>query len=55
MKIIEVTTPTPEQQRIKAMQAQVKRAQEAVRAERARQKIKKAQTTLINQSGLQGP
>jgi hypothetical protein len=39
MKITEVTTPTPEQQRIKAMQAQVKRAQEAVRAERARQKI----------------
>ena len=29
MKITEVTTPTPEQQRIKAMQAQVKRAQEA--------------------------
>ena len=37
MKITEVTTPTPEQQRIKAMQAQVKRAQEAVKAERARQ------------------
>ncbi len=43
MKITEVTTPTPEQQRIKAMQAQVKRAQEAVRAERARQKIKAGQ------------
>jgi hypothetical protein len=45
MKVIEVTTPTPEQQRIKAMQAQVKRAQDAVKAERARQKIKNAQTT----------
>lgn len=42
MRIAEVTalkSPTPEQQRIKAMQAQVKRAQEAVKAERARQKI----------------
>jgi hypothetical protein len=46
MKITEVTTPTPEQQRIKAMQAQVKRAQEAVRAERARQKIKAGQQEL---------
>jgi hypothetical protein len=46
MKITEVTTPTPEQQRIKAMQAQVKRAQEAVRAERARQKIKAGQQQL---------
>jgi len=43
MKITEVTTPTPEQQRIKAMQAQVKRAQDAVRAERARQRIKAGQ------------
>ena len=46
MKITEVTTPTPEQQRIKAMQAQVKRAQEAVRAERARQKIAAGQKQL---------
>jgi hypothetical protein len=49
MKITEVTTlkpPTPEQQRIKGMQAQVKRAQEAVRAERARQKIKAGQIAL---------
>ena len=46
MKITEVTTPTPEQQRIKAMQAQVKRAQEAVQAERARQKIKAGQQQL---------
>ena len=47
MKITEVTTPTPEQARIKAMQAQVKRAQEAVRAERARQQIAKAQKSLL--------
>jgi len=46
MKIAEVTSPTPEQQRIKSMQAQVKRAQEAVRAERARQKIKAGQQQL---------
>jgi hypothetical protein len=46
MKIVEVTAPTPEQQRIKAMQAQVKRSQEAVRAERARQKIKAGQSQL---------
>ena len=46
MKIVEVTAPSPEQQRIKAMQAQVKRAQEAVRAERARQKIKAGQQQL---------
>ena len=43
MKVTEVTTPTPEQQRIRAMQAQVKRAQEAVMAERDRQKIHRAQ------------
>ena len=46
MKITEITAPkppTPEQQRIKAMQAQVKRAQEAVKAERARQKIASGQ------------
>jgi hypothetical protein len=46
MKITEVIAQTPEQQRIKAMQAQVKRAQEAVRAERARQKIKAGQQQL---------
>ena len=50
MKITEVTTPTPEQQRIKAMQAQVKRAQEAVKAERARQKIKAGQSQLAKAS-----
>ena len=50
MKIVEVTSIkplTPEQQRIKAMQAQVKRAQEAVKAERARQKIKTGQAELV--------
>lgn len=48
MKIIEVTNKplTPEQARIKAMQAQVKRAQEAVKAERARQKIGSGQQQL---------
>ena len=49
MKITEVTAskpPTPEQARIRAMQAQVKRAQEAVRAERARQKIATGQKQL---------
>jgi hypothetical protein len=46
MKITEVTTPSPEQQRIKTMQAQVKRAQEAVKAERARQKIAAGQKQL---------
>ena len=49
MKIREVAVnkpPTPEQQRIKAMQAQVKRAQEAVKAERARQKIRAGQAAL---------
>lgn len=49
MKISEVTAqkpPTPEKQRIKAMQAQVKRAQAAVKAERARQKIAAGQKTL---------
>ena len=50
MKITEVTTPTPEQQRIKAMQAQVKRSQEAVKAERARQKIKAGQSQLAKAS-----
>ena len=39
---------TPEQSRIKAMQAQVKRAQEAVKAERARQKIRQGQKQLAS-------
>ena len=45
-EIASLKPPTPEQQRIKAMQAQVKRAQEAVRAERARQKIKAGQKAM---------
>lgn len=49
MRIKEVAAnkpPTPEQQRIKAMQAQVKRAQQAVKAEKARQALAKAQKPL---------
>jgi hypothetical protein len=37
---------TPEQTRIRALKDQAKRAQAAVKAERARQKIQAAQTTL---------
>ncbi len=44
---ITVTKPaTPEQQRIKALQAQAKRAQQAVKVERARQKIAAGQKQL---------
>ena len=39
---------TPDQQRIKSMQARVKQSQEAVKAERARQKIKSGQNQLID-------
>jgi len=49
MVIREITTIrplTPDQQRIKAMQAQAKRSQDAVKAERARQKIKAGQNQL---------
>ncbi|BEI43604.1 MULTISPECIES: hypothetical protein [unclassified Polynucleobacter] len=49
MIIREITAakpPTPEQQRIKALQAQAKRAQQAVKAERARQKIAAGQRSL---------
>jgi len=38
---------TPDQQRIKSMQARVKQDQEAVKAERARQKIKSGQLALL--------
>jgi hypothetical protein len=38
---------TPDQQRIKSMQAKVKQDQQAVKAERARQKIAAAQQELI--------
>ena len=37
---------TPDQARIKSMQDQVKRSQQAVKAERARQKIKSGQQQL---------
>jgi hypothetical protein len=49
MVIREITASkplTPDQQRIKALQAQAKRAREAVKAERARQKIKAGQQQL---------
>lgn len=48
MKIIEVTSKplTPEQARIKSLQDQARRAREAVKAERARQQIKKGQNQL---------
>jgi hypothetical protein len=50
MKICEVTKGplTPEQARIKSLQDQTKRAREALKAERARQKIKKAQNQLAS-------
>jgi hypothetical protein len=38
---------TPDQQRIKSMQARVKQDQEAIKAERARQKIKSGQLALL--------
>jgi hypothetical protein len=37
---------TPEKARIKSMQAQVKRTQQAIKAEKARQKIKAGQELL---------
>ena len=48
MKIKEVTNKslTPQQARIKSLQAQAKRAREAVKAERARQKIRQGQNQL---------
>jgi hypothetical protein len=49
MVIREITTIkplTPDQQRIKSMKDRVKRDQEAVKAERARQKIAAAQREL---------
>lgn len=48
MKIKEVTTKplTPQQARIKSLQDQAKRARDAVKAERARQKIRQGQNQL---------
>lgn len=49
MKVKEVTTIkplTPEQARVKALQAQSDRAKDAVKAEKARQKIKAGKADL---------
>ena len=49
MKIVEIApkkTLTPDQARIKSLQDQVRRAREAVKAERARQKIRSGQQQL---------
>lgn len=48
MRVYEVTKGplTPEQARIKSLQDQSKRARDAIKAERARQKIKAAQDQL---------
>ncbi len=43
---------TPDQARIKSMKDQVKRSQQAVKAERARQKIKAGQQQLAKASSL---
>jgi hypothetical protein len=53
MKIHEITTKpkaplTPDQARIAALKAQAKRSQDAVKAERARQKVKAGQQTLAS-------
>lgn len=51
MRIYEINTIkplTPDQARIKSMKDQVKRSQQAVKAERARQKIKAGQKQLAN-------
>ncbi|MCX7215931.1 MAG: hypothetical protein NTZ96_06310 [Burkholderiales bacterium] len=51
----EITQPkpamTPDQARIEALKAQVKRSQDAVKAERARQKVKAGQQSL-NDAGF---
>ncbi len=39
---------TPDQARVKSMQDQVKRTQQAIKAEKARQKIKAGQRELTN-------
>ncbi|MFM1757078.1 MAG: hypothetical protein RL621_2067 [Bacteroidota bacterium] len=49
MRMYEIKTIkplTPEKARIKSMQAQVKRTQQAIKAEKARQKIKAGQELL---------
>jgi hypothetical protein len=51
MRMYEIKTIkplTPDQARVKSMQDQVKRTQQAVKTEKARQKIKAGQTDLMN-------
>jgi hypothetical protein len=51
MKITEISPRkplTPDQARIKALQDHAKRARDAVKAEKARQKIRLAQQSLLN-------
>ena len=51
MRIYEIKTIkplTPDQARIKSLQDQVKRTQQAIKAEKARQKIKVGQKQLAN-------
>lgn len=54
MRFSEIANPSlktplnPDQQRIKAMKDRVKRDQQAIKAERARQQIKKAQQSLAS-------
>jgi hypothetical protein len=50
MRLHEIQQPakpkTPDQQRVSNLQSQVKRSQQAVKSERARQKLQKAQQGL---------
>ena len=46
MRVNEVTKPSPEQQRIKALQATAQRARDAVQQERKRQRLAKAEQAL---------
>ena len=51
MRMYEIKTIkplTPDQARVKSMQDQVKRTQQAIKAEKARQKIKAGQEQLAN-------
>lgn len=51
MRIYEIKTIkplTPDQARVKSMQDQVKRTQQAIKSEKARQKIKAGQAQLAN-------
>ena len=51
MRMYEIKTIkplTPDQARVKSMQNQVKRTQQAIKAEKARQKIKAGQEQLAN-------